>query len=624
MTRSGRLLKESNLGSLPLHYFQILGQIKEILSKRDKIKIILVTFFQIGLSILDLASVAVIGLLTALTVNGIQSKQPGGLVWKTINATGMENFSFQQQAAILGIASGSLLLLRTILSLWFSRRLLLFLNYRGAAFSSELIRQLLSQPLLVVQKNSVQQTIFLVTNGVGAITNGIIAVSVSLVADLALILVMLAGLTLVSPITSVSMTLALSLVGFTLYQFLKHRASRLAINDASWSVKSNQKLEEVLVSYREATVRNRRDYYSSIISNYRFKMAKAQAEAMFIPSISKYVVEMSLVFGSLILAAIQFMQNDAIHAISVLSIFLASGSRIAPAILRMQQGALQIRSSISVASNTMALWTQIKMSPSADMREVLEFDNSPRAEFLPSVNLNQISFTYPGMESETLENISLTVNPGEMLAIVGSSGAGKTTLVDLILGVIAPTKGTALISDIKPEVAVRKFVGAISYVPQDILIVDGTIRENVALGYPENQISNSDIWRALRAAQLEEFVRNLPMQIDHQIGERGVNLSGGQRQRLGLARGLYSNPKLLVLDEATSALDGNTEAGITEMLYSLRGKITLLVIAHRLSTIKDAERIIYLDKGKIIAEGNFLEVSRKVPGFSPEKILGTA
>lgn len=590
--------------------------IKSILTKRDQLRILIVTLIQIGLSLLDLISVAFIGLLTALTINGIQSKQPGGTVANVLSLLGIGGFSFQQQAAFLGLMSGILLVVRTVLALWFSRKLLLFLNLRGAEFSSKMIRELLKQPILVVQEKSVQETIFRVTVGVGAITNGVIAIGVSLVADCALLVVMLIGLSFVNLTISVLTAIVFCVIGFLLYQLLKHRAAVLAANDAGWTVKSNQKLAEVLISYREATVRNRKEYYAELISDYRYKMARAQAEAMFIPTISKYVVEISLVIGSLMLAATQFLLFDAVQAISTLSIFIAAGSRIAPAILRLQQGAIQIRSNIAVAADTLELWRKIQPKPNVLEESVEGIDQD--LLFDASVEIHNVSFIYPNASSQTIENMNLNVKSGEMLAIVGASGAGKTTLVDLILGVLSPSSGRLTISGIPPESAIKKFKGKISYVPQDVLIVDASIRENVALGYPKSEISDEDVWAALRSAQLDQFVESLPQQLNHQIGERGANLSGGQRQRLGLARGLYTKPKLLVLDEATSALDGDTEANITQMLHSLRGEITLFVIAHRLSTIKDAQRIIYLEKGQVIAEGDFSQIQIQVPNFAPE------
>lgn len=598
---------------------QVFQQIRGLFSRADKVKIISVTIIQIGLSILDLISVAFVGLLTALTINGIQSKQPTGTVSRILNNLGISGLEFQQQAAILGFAAGSLLILRTVLALMFNKRLLVFLSIKAAKLSSELIARLLKQPILVIQEKSIQERIFQVTVGVGAITNGVIATGVTLVADTALLIVMFIGLTLVNPTIAISSAAGFGFVGAALYQLLKHRAAVLAINDAGWSIQSNQKLAEVLTSYREATVRNRRDYYSEMISEYRYKMARAQADAMFIPTISKYVIEMSLVMGSLILAAAQFLLFDALHAISILAVFLAAGARVAPAILRLQQGAIQIKTNLAVATETLNLWSRINSLDLAIEAKLPDYSAAPSV-FSPNVSLKNVSFRYPGADDFTIKDINLEIHPGEMVAIAGSSGAGKSTLVDLILGVLEPTHGEALLSNIPPSVALRSFTGRISYVPQDVLIVDGTIKSNVALGYPEEEVSDDQVWESLRAAHLDTFVSQLPEGILHVIGERGTNLSGGQRQRLGLARGLFTKPKILVLDEATSALDGQTEVGITEMLLGLRGSITLIVIAHRLSTIRDAERILYLKGGVVAAEGSFVEVENLIPEFGSSTI----
>lgn len=596
------------------------SQLRSIFSRSEKIKIIVVTLVQIGLSILDLISVAFVGLLTALTINGIQSKPPTGTVARVLSSLGIGNLEFQQQAAILGVAAGSLLILRTGLSLVFSKRLLIFLSIKAAKLSSDLISKLLQQPILVVQEKSIQERIFLVTVGVGAITNGVIATGVTLVADTALLIVMFIGLILVNPAIAIISAVGFGLVGIALFQILKHRAAVLALNDAGWSIQSNQKLAEVLTSYREATVRNRKDYYATLISDYRYKMARAQADAMFIPTISKYVIEMSLVMGALILAAAQFLLFDALQAISILAVFLAAGARVAPAILRLQQGAIQIKSNLAVATETLNLWIKVNTSDqSVEVHSNDKFSNN--VNFTPRVSLRNVAYRYPSAEAFTIKGINLEVNPGEIVAIAGSSGAGKSTLVDLILGVLEPTDGEVLLSNIPPAIAIRNFTGQISYVPQDILIIDGTIKSNVALGFAEEGINDDQVWESLRAAHLETFVRQLPEGIDHVIGERGTNLSGGQRQRLGLARGLFTKPKILVLDEATSALDGQTEANITEMLLGFKGSITLIVIAHRLSTIQEVERILFLKDGKIAAEGTFEEVERLIPEFGNVRIL---
>lgn len=590
------------------------AQIRNLFSKSDQIRIFLVTLIQIALSILDLISVAFVGLLTALSFNGIQSKEPTGNVVRVLNLLQLNELGFQQQAAVLGITAGSLLVLRTALSLFFQRRLLIFLSFRAAGLSSDLFSKLIKQSILMVQEKPVQESIYLLTVGIGALTFGVIATAVTFVSDLALLLVMLIGLLIVDPIVATSSAVGFGIIGVGLYLIFKNKASKLATNLTDWNILSNQKISEVLISYREASVRDRRGYYSELIGDYRYKMAHAQAESMFIPTLSKYIIEMTMVVGSFLLAATQFLINDAFHAISILAVFLAAGTRVAPAILRLQQGAITIKANLAVASNTLQLWAKVNEKSDAAAPKLLD-SSGIKEKFSAKVVLENVSFRYPNSATDTIKNVNLEIEAGEMVALAGSSGAGKSTLADLILGVLEPTSGKVLLSGTLPSSAVRLFPGKISYVPQDVLIVDGTVKSNIALGYPEDEISDDLVWEALRAAKLDEFVSQLEGGINHVIGERGTNISGGQRQRLGLARGLFTQPELLVLDEATSALDSQTEAGITEMLLGLKGSISLIVIAHRLSTIKDANRVIYLRNGEVVAEGTFEEVEIKIDEF---------
>jgi ABC-type multidrug transport system fused ATPase/permease subunit len=238
-----------------------------------------------------------------------------------------------------------------------------------------------------------------------------------------------------------------------------------------------------------------------------------------------------------------------------------------------------------------------------------------QAKFNPSVEVAELSFNYPGASKYVLSRLSFNVTQGTFLAIAGSSGAGKTTLVDLILGIIPPTSGQIRISGVNSRDAISGWPGKISYVPQDVYISNSNIRSNVALGLNDNEIDDSRVQKALRKAQLGEFADNSAKGLRLEVGEDGSKLSGGQRQRLGIARALYSEPKLLVLDEATSALDGETEAEITSTLLTLKGEITLIVVAHRLSTIKEADQVVYLHNGAILSQGTFDEVRASVPNF---------
>ena len=206
---------------------------------------------------------------------------------------------------------------------------------------------------------------------------------------------------------------------------------------------------------------------------------------------------------------------------------------------------------------------------------------------------------------------------------MGPSGAGKTTIIDIFLGVLRPDVGSVRISGLPPQLTVAKWPGAVSYVPQDVVIAAGTIRENVALGYPLSEATDELVMSALKVAQLDMFIASLPDGIDTQVGERGTKISGGQRQRLGIARALFTRPHLLVLDEATSSLDGETEAGISEAIHALRGATTVVMIAHRLSTVRNSDIVIYMDEGSVSAVGTFNEVRDAVPDFDRQaKLMG--
>jgi ABC-type multidrug transport system fused ATPase/permease subunit len=243
--------------------------------------------------------------------------------------------------------------------------------------------------------------------------------------------------------------------------------------------------------------------------------------------------------------------------------------------------------------------------------------------FIAEIRVQGVTLSYPNNSTPAIKDVSLVISAGKSVAFVGPSGAGKTTIIDIFLGVLIPEEGSVQISGLPPQLAVAKWPGAVSYVPQDVVIVGGSIRENVALGYPLSEATDELVMSALKVAQLESFIASLPNGIDTQVGERGTKISGGQRQRLGIARAMFTRPNLLVLDEATSSLDGETEAGISEAIHALRGATTVVMIAHRLSTVRDADIVVYMDKGRVSAVGTFNEVREDVPDFDRQaKLMG--
>lgn len=593
----------------------------QVLPKSDRPKILLVVVLQVGLGFLDLVGVAAIGVLGALAVTGVQSIQPGNRVSGVLKMLGLSNLSFQNQIAILGLSAAVILVLRTVLSIAITRRIFFFLSRRGAIISSDLVSKLLSQSLLKVQERSTQDTLYSLTAGVSAITLGVLGTAITLIADGSLLIIMIIALFAVDPTIAITSLLFFGALGFILYRTMNVKAHKLGYLNSEIAILSNEKIIEVLDSYRESVVRNRRDYYSREIRKLRLKLADVLAELQFMPNVSKYVIESGIVIGAVLIAGVQFALQDARHAVGTLSVFLAAGTRIAPAIMRLQQSAIQIRSGVGIAMPTLILIESLRFTPS--VKEVDDDLDVTHEGFLSNVSLKNVGLTYPGKSSPALDDISLQLLTGMSLAIVGPSGAGKTSLVDVLLGVLPANTGVISVSGKPPLDAIASWPGAISYVPQDVTISNGTFRENVSLGYPAEVATDELVWSALEVAQLSEFVIKLPQGLDTPVGERGTKISGGQRQRLGIARAMFTQPKLLVLDEATSSLDGQTEADISDAIQALKGSVTVVMIAHRLSTVRNADQVIYMAQGKILARGSFEEVRNSVPDFDNQaKLMG--
>jgi ATP-binding cassette subfamily C protein len=448
----------------------------------------------------------------------------------------------------------------------------------------------------------------------------IVGTVVGVTADIFLLLILSAGLFVVNPIIALATFLTFGTVGVLLYFAVNKRVNRLGNENAELAVFSFEKISDAITNYKELYTRDKRDHYKSMINESRQRIAWNSAELSFIPNLGKYLIETTMVIGAVLICAIQFYFADATHAVSILSIFLAAGSRIAPAILRVQSGAIAIKGSYGGASKTLSLMQELRNSEDILNLEKIELLRQ-NSEFSGHADIVNLSFKYEDSDHNVLTDISLKIQEGEILAIAGPSGAGKSTLVDLLLGLYEPNEGSITLSGIEPKYAIKAWPGSVSYVPQSVTLINGSIAENVALGYSQDELDKNKVLECLQTAQLDEYISTLPDGIDTIVGEAASRMSGGQLQRLGIARAIYTDPKLLVLDEATSALDGKTESEVSEAIIALKGKITVVLIAHRLSTVLKADRLAYLESGRLLSVGTFEHVKNQIPEFAHQASL---
>jgi ABC-type bacteriocin/lantibiotic exporter with double-glycine peptidase domain len=520
----------------------------------------------------------------------------------------------------LGAFATLLLVTRTLLSLFFSRKILNYLSRKAALLSSELISKLLSKDLLTLRQRSSQENLYSVTTGVNILYLTLIASILALFTDLFLMVILFIGILTVDKVMAFITLVIFTSVSIALYYRVQKRISRLSESIVTLTIETNEKFLEAINSFRELFVRNRLGFYRSYLKDLRLDQASSSAELAFIPNLSKYVIEITLVMGSVGICAIQFMIKDASGAVTALSVFLAASSRMAPAVLRIQSSFIAIKSCFGSVERVLSLIKSLE-----DHEPEIEFSQIPldleHEGFDPHIILNNVNYTYPGNIIPTITEASLEVNPGEVIALVGPSGSGKSTLIDIMLGILKPNSGAVKISGVSPLQAINAWPGAISYVPQETRITSNSIKGNVAMGFPASEQIDPIVIDALRIAQLENVLYENNLSLASDVGEAGSKLSGGQKQRLGIARALYLKPKLIVLDEATSSLDGQTESDLSEAIYSLRGQVTVILIAHRLSTVKKSDKIVYIEGGKILSIGSFEEVKSKIPNFQTQAAL---
>ena len=539
-----------------------------------------------------------------------------------IDVFGLQSLTIRNQVIFLGVFTLIMFLLRPAIVLPISRILSFGIQRKGALFTNDLMAKFTNLQISSVRSWSSPDVNYVASGGISIILQ-LLWTGVSLISDSVLILMFLITLF----ITNTYITLGLLLYILLLFGILSwingskmQNAGRQSANTTSSSTKA---VMELLSTFRELYVSNRMENQVARFKDIRLKQAESIAISEWLGQVPRYVIDSALVLGIVLVAVSQSGNNSISVAASNTALFLTAALRILPTIAPIQ-------GSINGIKNMKGLTEKVQ-----EFSRYVDKESSKRQEYLLSLTRNNsisknfsiivdnLTLSYKNGFKPALQDISFQINSGSTLAIIGASGSGKTTLADCLLGLLEPTSGIVEIDKTSPEIYRIANSGSISYVSQDVALIDGSIRENVAFALPQSEIDEDKIYQALKRAHIEDFVRNLPQGLETVVGERGTRLSGGQRQRIGIARALYSNPKILVLDEATSALDAETEAAITGMLKELHGEVTIISIAHRLSTVMHSDLVLFLRDGKLAGSGKFEDLVKQHPDLAHQaELLG--
>ncbi len=423
-----------------------------------------------------------------------------------------------------------------------------------------------------------------------------------------------------------ALTLSLVIGGFysVVYALTRRKQQRWGEVASAAKTERLRIANEAFGGIKELKVLGREDH---ALARYRIaseRFARAYAANGMVGVVPRFTLE-TLAYGGIVVAVLYLLQtrNSLGEIFPMLALYALGANRLMPAVQEIFHSLMQMKFGAAAVDSLVADLHGLpgsRLGP-APLRPAIPDQPTgpppgPRAVLDSGIRFERVTFVYPGAPEPALHDVSLTISAGTTVALVGPTGSGKSTLMDLMLGLYPPSEGQILIDDrvldaANPEGWQRR----IGYVPQSVFMSDESITRNIAFGVPDDSLDFEAVRRAAHAAQLEEFVASLPDGYDTVVGERGVRLSGGQRQRIGIARALYHSPEVLLLDEATSALDSGTEAAVLHALQTQTGPRTIVLIAHRLTSVRNCDLIYVLDRGRVVAQGNYQSLVASHPSF---------
>ena len=512
-----------------------------------------------------------------------------------------EFFNFQSTTAFIVFAVVLLLLVFVFKNIY-----LLFYNYiqyrivlnQQVKLSTLLFEEYLTKPYTFHLQRNTAELLRNVNGEVSTVFQGIVLATFQLITEVLITACILLLLIASAPTATL---VAAFLLGGSIYVFFKLFKRKISLLGKEQQLVNAEKIKWVnqgLGASKEVKVSGREEFFIDSYRKHSLIGVKNSRFMKMLELVPRVFIETILVATVLLtMLIIVFKGNDTTQLISTMALFAMSAFRLMPSITRIMALITTIKYS-QPALNVLYEDLYTNNARSAVVQNI-KLDVTEGRVFNDSIKLQNVSFRYPNQKDNSIKDVTLSIPIGKSVAFIGESGAGKTTIIDIILGLLKPEKGEVLVDQKRLDEQIGLWQQKIGYIPQTIFLSDDTIRNNVAFGYPSSQINDKEVWRALEQANLKEFVELLPDQLDTSVGERGVRLSGGQRQRIGIARALYHNPEILFMDEATSALDNETEKEIMKAIDGLKGEKTLIIIAHRLTTIENCDIIFEISKGKL-------------------------
>ncbi len=600
--------------------FKAIKEAVAVFPGRIRLLVTIAFAVRIVANVLDIAGTILMALLVSFIAAVLSGLEIPIQMVQLLQFFAIEGFTPRDQVLIIGSVTVAIFFLKPALLLPLNFQIARRMQMNGAVVTGEMFQKFMRLPISSVRQWSTPDITYVMNSGMAGVVSILVA-SVTLAGEISLLISLSLTLVFVNP----WMTLSLALYILLLFWFLtwisgaRMRKAGQVLGENNAQLTKN--VLESMSAFREISVAgliNRRN--KDFLSNRKL-VAKSLSTAEFLNQIPRFAVDLALILGIVLVAVFQVGQENLVLAAGTTVLFLTAATRMLPTVGPIQGSINGIANYVGQVERFYRFKNWLDQQEIVQVKDIEDFKNHSKFDLQFSIECKNLSIKYPNSDSHAVKNITFTSKHGDSLAIVGTSGSGKTTLADAVLGLLIPQTGEVLLGGRTPLQIRNSFPGSMSYVSQDVALLDGTIKENVSLGLPENLIDLAKVEKALRRAHIWDFVQSLPEKLDTVVGERGTRLSGGQRQRIGIARALYSEPLLLVLDEATSALDAETEAAITDMLKELHGEVTVIAIAHRLSTVQHSDLVLFLRDGVLVDQGKFAQLVAKHPDLARQASL---